>query len=60
LLIFLKYRENTLAFYYAYYILRHIKNITEQTDGILLKAETGLRQVISEAAQWQVVLKKRG
>jgi hypothetical protein len=37
-----------------------MKNITEQINGILLKAETDLRQVISEATQWQVVLKKRG
>jgi len=37
-----------------------MKNITEQIDEILLKAETDLRQVISEVAQWQVVLKKRG
>jgi hypothetical protein len=37
-----------------------MENITEQIDGILLKAETNLRQVISEAAQWQVVLKKCG
>ena len=37
-----------------------MKNITEQIDEILLKAETDLRQVISEAAQWQVVFKKRG
>jgi hypothetical protein len=47
-----------LAFYYTYCILRHIKSITEQIGEILLKAETDLRQVISEAAQWQVVLKK--
>jgi hypothetical protein len=44
-----------------YYILRiMMKNRTEQIDGILMKSETDLRQVVSEAARLQVVLKKRG
>jgi hypothetical protein len=43
-----------------YHTLHHMKSMTEQIDGILSKAETNLRQVIPEAAQRQVVLKKRG